>query len=172
MNEISFRGKRKDNGKWVYGAYFELHHNDGRTHVHHFIIPDNIPISKDKPIGEIQVAVIPETIGQFINKYDLFGDGVYKDDLIENCAVGDSFWGGKAEVIKPALGVVVFDDFYWNIRLISQGLVVMKEDYEAFQMKKGDTMEFGLPCWDGVFGAWDDPFKVVGNIHDDMNIER
>ena len=61
MNEISFRGKRKDNGKWVYGAYFELHHNDGRTHVHHFIIPDNIPISKDKPIGEIQVAVIPET---------------------------------------------------------------------------------------------------------------
>ena len=39
-------------------------------------------------------------------------------------------------------------------------------------MKKGDTMEFGLPCWDSVFGAWDDPFKVVGNIHDDMNIER
>ena len=44
----------------------------------------------------------------------------------------------------------MFDDFYWNIRLISHGLVVMKEDYEAFQMKKGDTMELvylvGIMC--------------------------
>ena len=36
MREILFRGKRKDNGEWVEGAYFCLHHNDERKHIHHF----------------------------------------------------------------------------------------------------------------------------------------
>lgn len=65
MKEIKFRGKRIDNGEWAYGAYFCLHHNDERQHIHHFIIPDNTQIPKEKPIGEIQVEVDPATVGQY-----------------------------------------------------------------------------------------------------------
>ena len=54
--------KRKDNGKWVNGYYFCLHHNDERTHIHHFVIPYDTPIPKDKPIGEIQVEIDPNSI--------------------------------------------------------------------------------------------------------------
>ena len=59
------RGKRVDNNEWVYGFYFCIHHNDDRKHLHHFIIPLNVPIPKDKPIGEIQVEVDTSTIGQY-----------------------------------------------------------------------------------------------------------
>jgi hypothetical protein len=54
--------KRKDNGEWVKGYYFCLHHNDERTHIHHFVIPYDTPIPKDKPIGEIQVEIDPYSI--------------------------------------------------------------------------------------------------------------
>ena len=80
---IKFCGKRIDNGEWVYGAYFCLHHNDERTHIHHFIIPDNMPIPKDKPIGEIQVEVIPETIELFTSKQDKENHELYSGDVIE-----------------------------------------------------------------------------------------
>ena len=65
MREILFRGRRIDIGEWVYGFYFCMHHDDDREHLHHFIIPLNVPLPKDKPIGEIQVEVDPSTIGQY-----------------------------------------------------------------------------------------------------------
>ena len=54
--------KRLDNGEWVKGYYFCLHHNDDRTHIHHFVIPFDTPIPKDKPIGEIQVEIDPYSV--------------------------------------------------------------------------------------------------------------
>lgn len=83
MRTIKFRGKRVDNGEWVYGAYFCLHHDDERKHIHHFIIPNDISIPKDKPIGEIQIEVIAETVGQFTELFDRFKYEVYEGDIIQ-----------------------------------------------------------------------------------------
>ncbi|MCU7522727.1 MAG: hypothetical protein HF308_19150 [Ignavibacteria bacterium] len=82
MRTIKFRAKRKDNGEWVYGAYFCIHHDDGRTHLHHFIIPENVPIPKDKPIGEIQVEIDPKTLDQFMGYTDMDGKEVYENDIL------------------------------------------------------------------------------------------
>lgn len=83
INQLrTYRGVRIDNGEWAYGAYFCLHHNDERTHIHHFIIPDNTPIPKDKPIGEIQVEVILATVGQFTGLVDRKGTKIYENDIV------------------------------------------------------------------------------------------
>jgi len=60
--------RRLDNGEWVKGYYFCLHHNDDRTHIHHFVIPFDTPIPKDKPIGEIQVEIDPYSVRKNISE--------------------------------------------------------------------------------------------------------
>ena len=73
MREISFRGIRKDNGKWIYG---DLHHCMG----------GNIQIwlfSNEGCINENPIQnVIPETIGQYTGLLDVDGLRIYEGDII------------------------------------------------------------------------------------------
>lgn len=77
-----YRGKRKDNGEWVYGAYIVMHHNDKRTHLHHFIIPDNGDLSFGVKVEDILVEVIPETVGQCMGKEDKTGKQIFEGDIV------------------------------------------------------------------------------------------
>ena len=71
MREIKFRGKRVDNGEWVYG---DLIHNafDGYR-----IFPFGI-----KPDGSYPVEVIPETVEQFTGLHDKNGQELYEGDIL------------------------------------------------------------------------------------------
>lgn len=62
VTDLICKARRKDNDEWVEGFYFCLHHNDGRTHLHHLIIPLEADLSKGTPIDKIQVEVVPESI--------------------------------------------------------------------------------------------------------------
>lgn len=81
---IKFRAKRKDNGEWVEGAYFNLKHDDEREHIHHFIIPDGTPIPKGTPIDEVQVEIDFDTLCQFTGFYDYNGKPIYANDAMDN----------------------------------------------------------------------------------------
>ena len=89
--ERIFRGKRINNGEWVYGAYFTMHHNDNREHIHHFIIPDDTNISIGTPIEKIQVEVISETVGQYTGVNDINNTPIYEDDLVETFQIYMSY---------------------------------------------------------------------------------
>lgn len=83
MRDILFRGKRIDNGELVYGAYITMHHNDERTHIHHFIIPDGSDLSYGVKVEDILVAVDPETVCQYTGVTDKEGNKIFECDIVK-----------------------------------------------------------------------------------------
>lgn len=81
MREILFRGKRKDNGKWVQGFY--IHHRNAA----HYIIDVQHGGYEDMN-GEFFVPrwyqVDPETVSEFISMTDKNGKRIFEGDIVRH----------------------------------------------------------------------------------------
>ena len=140
MREIKFRGKRIDNGEWVYGYYIE----DGLNN--HYIVEIKDNKDKDYYYGKTYryVEVIPETIGQFTGVYDKNNTPIYEGDLIKYAC------GGTEDYVIQEIDEVFFNNEYGTFEI---AINKNKENSEVLGFWLADLYE-------------DSFYQVIGNIYE------
>lgn len=149
MREIKFRGKRLDNGEWVYG------------YLHLPIGGENLMIQVSNTDS---FAVIPDTVGQFTGLHDKNGKEIYEGDVLfvrewKNLAIGIfdheereqfSLEDCKGELLYESQRVVCFEE----------GSICAGDYYISTLWDKQDKRH-QYPIFE---------VEVIGNIHDNTEL--
>lgn len=118
--EIKFRGKRIDNGEWVYGSLVvEVDKNYIALNIN-----DNI---KRDDYDVYMVEVIPRTVGQYAGLYDKNGKAIWEGDIVE--------YENMTGKIMFFNGSFILSDFEeteeWELGVINEELETMGNIYES-----------------------------------------
>lgn len=108
MTQRPYRGKRIDNGEWVYGClvnnlFFKA---DTKEPIPYIINPDEYPeYDSFADMEDLAIQVDPDTVGQYIGTNDKQGTKIFEGDILE-----------APYMSKYAIGVVYWNKNHWAIR--------------------------------------------------------
>ena len=149
MREILFRGKRKDNGEWVYGNY-AVTDNNGKQH---FIFQNKA----------FEFEVIPETVGQYTDSTDKNDKKIFEGDIIRYADnVEYEMYLESIECPEEYEGV----DFskMWAVDEVVYG---DKIGYPSFDLNAHDFDCNGLATLSESGQYF---YEIIGNIHDNPEL--
>ena len=137
MREILFRGKRLDNGEWVYGSFIQVEHEDGSFTTAIF--------QKKDAGGDAEVS--PATVGQYTGLKDKNGKKIWEGDIIK-------MDNGKSS----SIAVVKFGEYYPKMFYDMCFLPTKHLNANGFFAESNNHEDMIL---------FKSPFiEVIGNIHD------
>lgn len=147
MREILFRGKRIDNGEWVYG---DLVHGVKKQKEMAFIWSET---EAPPPLDVSEFAVDPSTIGQYTGLKDKNGKYIFEGDIVHY-------------LYEPGKG-------YWNADQLS--VIDFRETGFHMNGIMGTNKYACLHGWFVSIPYDQDAenkpeFEVVGNIHDNPEL--
>ena len=104
MLEIKFRGKRDDNGEWVYGSFIPDALEGGNSD----LVSWGFIRRYNRDVGKMEtIEVDRETVGQDTGLKDRDGDEIWEGDVIQE------FAGEHAQGVWEFSNVSVVEDLRW-----------------------------------------------------------
>ena len=164
MREILFRGKRTDNGEWVYGYYTKARYYLNGEEMHVIFAPDGeaFPRCEFSDYEEVD----PETVCQFTGLTDKNGRKIFEGDIVLTQDYYDKPYA-KNRKSKRHIGVVEYkigssSSFYNEVT----GKWDAHKEWEAEWIVK--VKHYGK----FAHGDWGDFFdcEVIGNIYDNPEL--
>lgn len=188
MRKYLFRGKSKQNGEWLYGSlvtglFFRNGENGEKEPIYSILDPD---LTEDyesfQDFDEYGYVVIPETVGQFVEKADSNSRDIYDGDIVEIYASRRVPYIGWRPSINDRkrhrfVGLVEWDSEQWNVDFKNEASYknlapkggevntrIIELDYEGNDFRGWNAFPLRFVILQGA--------RVIGNIHDNPELLR